>query len=622
MGARRTSRGRPARKPGSRSSARSRLRRPSGAATPSSSCCSSNARRAERLARIALLRRANSAARNSPAGSATRRSRLPSDRSLAGGTPRPPSSGRHRASDRSGTWPPPRSSSSLALLLLPPSATARTLDTRLLTGSSERIALVVATWNVSLDNLWREAARRGIGLDAAWVLCTNGRELRLVDTQRTYSRAYLQFDLQQSGRASANVRCAVGRPARGGVSARPWRVSLVLEILRSSARHGQAVSRSLRIGVIESVQHLLGGLNKCGNTRPLAAVRRVAYRRIPRPLPDVCRVAQPGAQLASGLPRELHRRIAARTRGASRQGAGSVGGAAGDRAARAQRLSRRKPCRAAVQRPAVFPDAIADRRIVRRRRRSGAAGAAALSTTRPADQGTARQRTRIDYRDLGVEQLGAVYESVLDYEPAYADSSRGQILLRRGGDARKSTGSFYTPQTLTDYVVRRTLHPLVDGATADRILQLRVVDPAMGSAAFLVSACRYLARAYERALVREGLADDADIDEVGARAVQAAHRAAMPLRCRPESDGGAARAPVALARYTVGQQTADLSRSSPCLRQQPHRRVAHRHCETAAGGATAAAPESDRPAPLLRRRPRAFARASRRRAPLAGRHSG
>ena len=38
---------------------------------------------------------------------------------------------------------------------------------------------------------------------------------------------------------------------------------------------------------------------------------------------------------------------------------------------------------------------------------------------------------------------------------------QGEILLRRGGDRRKSTGSFYTPQSLTDYVVRRTLHPLV-----------------------------------------------------------------------------------------------------------------------------------------------------------------
>ena len=137
------------------------------------------------------------------------------------------------------------------------------------------------------------------------------------------------------------------------------------------------------------------------------------------------------------------------------------------------------------------------------------------------------KRTRIDYRDLGVEQLGAVYESVLDYEPAYADSKRDQVLLRRGGDARKSTGSFYTPQTLTDYVVRRTLHPLVDGAPADRILQLRVVDPAMGSAAFLVSACRYLARAYERALVRDGSAGEPDIDE----ADRAMFRRLVAQRC-------------------------------------------------------------------------------------------
>src|SRR5687767_11029675 len=64
--------------------------------------------------------------------------------------------------------------------------------------SSGGVALVAATWDFSLDNLWRDAARRGIGLDTAWVLCTNGRELRLVDTQRTYSRAHLQFDLQQT----------------------------------------------------------------------------------------------------------------------------------------------------------------------------------------------------------------------------------------------------------------------------------------------------------------------------------------------------------------------------------------------------------------------------------------
>ena len=87
-----------------------------------------------------------------------------------------------------------------------------------------------------------------------------------------------------------------------------------------------------------------------------------------------------------------------------------------------------------------------------------------------------------------------MYESVLDYVPVRDDTRTGRVVLRRGGDRRKSTGSFYTPQSLTDYVVRRTLHPLVSDAPSHRILELRVIDPAMGSAAFLVSACRYLAR--------------------------------------------------------------------------------------------------------------------------------
>ena len=180
----------------------------------------------------------------------------------------------------------------------------------------------------------------------------------------------------KGGRAFTHVRCAVGRAARGGVSARPWRVSS-----RSRDPPLLCAARSGCQPIVTRRRHRVGAAparrsQQMRQTRPLAAVRRVAYRRVPRPLPDVCRVAQPGPQLASGLPRELHRRIAARTRRASRQGAGSVGGAAGDRAAGAQRLSRRKPCRAAVQRTAVFPHAIADRRIVRRRRRGGAAGAA------------------------------------------------------------------------------------------------------------------------------------------------------------------------------------------------------------------------------------------------------
>jgi hypothetical protein len=391
-----------------------------------------------------------------------------------------------------------------------PSARGDGPDTRhtLLTGSSERIALVVATWNISLDNLWREAARRGIGLDAAWVLCTNGRELRLVDTQRTYSRAYLQFDLQRAAEHPRTFAVLWGILREEAFRHGPGESPLVLQILRSSARHGQAVSRSLRIGVIESVQHLLCGLNKCGNhnlsrlfDESLTVVYRVLFlmfaesRNLVPNWHPVYRESYTVESLRERAERhgkvpglwEALQAIARLAHNGCRAGSLVVPPFNG-------RLF--SPTRSPIAESCAVDDEVARQALL------------SLSTTRTG------KRTRIDYRDLGVEQLGAVYESVLDYEPAYADSSRGQILLRRGGDARKSTGSFYTPQTLTDYVVRRTLHPLVDGATADRILQLRIVDPAMGSAAFLVSACRYLARAYERSLVREGLADDADIDEV------------------------------------------------------------------------------------------------------------
>src|SRR5688572_8753888 len=137
-------------------------------------------------------------------------------------------------------------------------------------GKGRGVALVAATWNLSLDNLWRDAARLGIGLDTTWVLCTNGRELRLVDTQRTYSRAHLQFDLQQTANHHATFTVFWGamRAAafRSGADASP----LILDIIRSSARHGQAVSRSLRVGVIESVQHLLSALTPSARTTELS----------------------------------------------------------------------------------------------------------------------------------------------------------------------------------------------------------------------------------------------------------------------------------------------------------------------------------------------------------------
>ena len=156
-----------------------------------------------------------------------------------------------------------------------------------------------------------------------------------------------------------------------------------------------------------------------------------------------------------------------------------------------------------------------------------------LSVTPPTRD---RGRERIDYQDLGVEQLGSVYEGLLEFEPKvatepmvevrYKDSTvvipvrerrdypavrtfeTGQFYLGHGA-GRKTSGSYYTPQPLVDFVVRRTLGPLVQGKTAEQILELKAVDPAMGSGAFLVGACLFLADAYARALRHETANDNA-----------------------------------------------------------------------------------------------------------------
>ncbi|CCW34630.1 type I restriction-modification system methyltransferase subunit [Chthonomonas calidirosea] len=71
------------------------------------------------------------------------------------------------------------------------------------------------------------------------------------------------------------------------------------------------------------------------------------------------------------------------------------------------------------------------------------------------------------------------------------------------GPGRKGSGSFYTPRALVQDLVRHALGPLVEGKTAAEIERLRVLDPACGSAHFLVEAMRFLGQALHRAYVEE-----------------------------------------------------------------------------------------------------------------------
>jgi len=71
------------------------------------------------------------------------------------------------------------------------------------------------------------------------------------------------------------------------------------------------------------------------------------------------------------------------------------------------------------------------------------------------------------------------------------------------GPAKKGSGSFYTPRALVRDLVRHTLGPLVKGRTAAEIERLRILDPACGSAHFLVEAMRFLGQALHKAYVEE-----------------------------------------------------------------------------------------------------------------------
>ncbi len=132
---------------------------------------------------------------------------------------------------------------------------------------------------------------------------------------------------------------------------------------------------------------------------------------------------------------------------------------------------------------------------------------------------TAEGRKYINYRDLSVQQLGSIYERLLEHEIV---REGGRIKIRPNVFARKGSGSYYTPDDLVGLIIRETVGPLVARHTeafraraeelakgarpedyrlgalkrldpAERLLELKICDPAMGSGHFLVSLVDYLA---------------------------------------------------------------------------------------------------------------------------------
>jgi hypothetical protein len=118
-----------------------------------------------------------------------------------------------------------------------------------------------------------------------------------------------------------------------------------------------------------------------------------------------------------------------------------------------------------------------------------------LCITRPTAGGPRRV---VDYRHLGAEELGGIYESLLEYVPRYEPVSRTFVLESSAGNDRKTSGAYYTPTSLTETLLDTALDPLLDRAERQSdpetaLLALTVCDPACGSGHFLVAAGRRIA---------------------------------------------------------------------------------------------------------------------------------
>lgn len=115
---------------------------------------------------------------------------------------------------------------------------------------------------------------------------------------------------------------------------------------------------------------------------------------------------------------------------------------------------------------------------------------------------------RINYAALDVEELGSVYESLLDFQPVFLTLNGKLTFDLLTGTERKSTGSYYTPPELVNELIQSALVPVIKDRLApakspsereEALLSLTVCDPACGSGHFLLAAARTIGRELAKA---------------------------------------------------------------------------------------------------------------------------
>ncbi|WP_443743474.1 Eco57I restriction-modification methylase domain-containing protein [Sutterella sp.] len=119
----------------------------------------------------------------------------------------------------------------------------------------------------------------------------------------------------------------------------------------------------------------------------------------------------------------------------------------------------------------------------------------------------------IDYKNLGTEELGSVYEGLLELVPVVNVTERTLMFMgRTTANDRKSSGSYYTPDALVQNLIRTALDPVLKETLAknptdpvNALLGLRVIDPTCGSGHFLLAAARRIAESLALAQSPDGV---------------------------------------------------------------------------------------------------------------------
>ena len=109
----------------------------------------------------------------------------------------------------------------------------------------------------------------------------------------------------------------------------------------------------------------------------------------------------------------------------------------------------------------------------------------------------------VNWRAMETEELGSVYESLLELQPQLGEDGKTLVFASEAaeqkGNQRKTTGSYYTPDSLVQALLDTALDPVLEKTEAEAVdpaaalLKLTVIDPACGSGHFLLAAARRIA---------------------------------------------------------------------------------------------------------------------------------